>query len=107
MLLAENAVLAHPFVTGELAVGTLRQPEIVLDSLSRLPQAIKAEDAEVLRLIRDRKLAGLGIGYVDVHLLASTLLTPDASLWTYDKRLATVASRLDFAAESPVVRVIR
>jgi predicted nucleic acid-binding protein len=100
MLLAENAVLAHPFVTGELAVGTLRQPEIVLDSLSRLPQAIKAEDAEVLRLIRDRKLAGLGIGYVDVHLLASTLLTPDASLWTYDKRLATVASRLDFAAES-------
>lgn len=96
-LLTNNSVLAHPFVIGELALGTLRDPENVLGSLGKLPQAVKAEDAEVLQLIRTRNLAGLGIGYVDSHLLASTLLTPGASFWTYDKRLAAVASRLALA----------
>jgi predicted nucleic acid-binding protein len=92
-------VLAHSFVIGELALGTLRDPEGVLGSLSKLPQALKAEDAEVLQLIRARNLAGLGIGYVDAHLLASTLLSPGASLWTYDKRLAAIASRLALAPQ--------
>jgi predicted nucleic acid-binding protein len=96
-LLTNNSVLAHPFVIGELALGTLRDPENVLGSLGKLPKAVKAEDAEVLQLIRTRNLAGLGIGYVDSHLLASTLLTPGASFWTYDKRLAAVASRLALA----------
>jgi hypothetical protein len=86
-------------VIGELALGTLGKPEGVLRSLVRLPQALRAEDAEVLRLIRARNLAGLGIGYIDAHLLASTLLTPDASLWTHDKRLAAVASRLGLATQ--------
>jgi predicted nucleic acid-binding protein len=96
-LLMNNSVLAHPFVTGELALGTLRDPENVLGSLGKLPEAVKAEDAEVLQLIRTRNLAGVGIGYVDSHLLASTLLSPGASFWTYDKRLAAVASRLALA----------
>lgn len=98
-LLTNNSVLAHSFVIGELALGTLRNPEGVLSSLVRLPQALRAEDAEVLQLIHTRNLAGLGIGYVDAHLLASTLLTPDASLWTHDKRLAAVASQLALAAQ--------
>jgi predicted nucleic acid-binding protein len=98
-LLTSNSVLAHSFVIGELALGTLRDLEGVLGSLSRLPQALKAEDAEVLQLMRARNLAGLGIGYVDAHLLASTLLSPGASLWTYDKRLAAVASRLALAPQ--------
>jgi predicted nucleic acid-binding protein len=98
-LLTNNSVLAHSFVIGELALGTLRNPEGLLGSLVRLPQALRAEDAEVLKLIHTRNLAGLGIGYIDAHLLASTLLTPDASLWTHDKRLAAVASRLTLAAQ--------
>jgi predicted nucleic acid-binding protein len=98
-LLTSNSVLAHSFVIGELALGTLRDLEGVLGSLSKLPQALKAEDAEVLQLIRARNLAGLGIGYVDAHLLASTLLSPGASLWTYDKRLAAIASRLALAPQ--------
>jgi predicted nucleic acid-binding protein len=96
-LLASNSVLAHPFVIGELALGTLRHPEDVLGALGKLPQAVKAEDAEVLLLIQARNLTGLGIGYVDVHLLASTMLTRDASLWTHDKRLAALASQLSLA----------
>ena len=98
-LLTNNSVLAHSFVIGELALGTLRDPEGVLRSLVRLPQALRAEDAEVLQLIHARNLAGLGIGYIDAHLLASTLLTPDALLWTHDKRLVAVASRLALAAQ--------
>jgi predicted nucleic acid-binding protein len=96
-LLTNNSVLAHSFVIGELALGTLRNPAGVLSSLVRLPQALRAGDAEVLQLIHTRKLAGLGIGYIDAHLLASTLLTPDASLWTHDKQLAAVASQLALA----------
>jgi predicted nucleic acid-binding protein len=98
-LLANSSVLAHPFVIGELALGTLRDPENVLGFLGKLPRALKAEDAEVLQLIHARNLAGLGIGYVDTHLLASTLLTPSASLWTLDKRLASVTSRLSLALQ--------
>jgi hypothetical protein len=98
LLLTKDSVLAHSFVIGELALGTLRNPEAVLGSLGRLPQAVKAQEDEVLQLILRSNLAGLGIGYVDAHLLASTLLTGDASLWTYDKRLTAVASRLGLAA---------
>jgi predicted nucleic acid-binding protein len=101
LLLKMNSVLAHSFVIGELALGTLRDPEAVLGSLRGLPQAMKAEDAEVLQLIHRRKLAGLRIGYVDAHLLASTLLTQGASLWTHDKRLAAVASQLALAVTFP------
>ncbi len=99
-LLTTNSVLAHHFVIGELALGNLDRPDAVLASLRRLPQAVKAEDDEVLELIRRRKIAGTGIGYVDVHLLASLLLTPDASLWTRDKRLKALAVRLSL--DSPL-----
>jgi predicted nucleic acid-binding protein len=91
-------VLAHSFVIGELALGTLRQPGVVIASLNGLPKAVKADDSEVLQLIQERKLAGLGIGYVDAHLLASALLTENASLWTRDRRLQEIATRLSLAA---------
>jgi predicted nucleic acid-binding protein len=86
-LLHQGRVLMHPFVLGELALGSLR---LVLESLQGLPNAIAASDAEVLVLIETAGLSGVGIGYVDAHLLASVRLTPDASLWTRDKRLAKV-----------------
>jgi predicted nucleic acid-binding protein len=98
-LLLNNSVLTHSFVVGELALGTLRDREGVLGLLCKLPQALKAEDAEVLQLIQKRNLAGIGIGYVDAHLLASTMLTPNGLLWTHDQRLAAVASRLAVAME--------
>jgi predicted nucleic acid-binding protein len=97
-LLTNHSVLAHPFVIGELALGNLRQPEIVIASLDRLPKAVKAEDGEVLQFIRKGKMAGLGIGYVDAHLLASALLTADTTFWTRDKRLREVAQHLSLAA---------
>lgn len=96
-LRASDPVLAHPFVTGELALGNLRQRDLVLDSLQNLPQARMASEPEVLAFITQSELFGLGIGYVDAHLLAATRLTSDAGLWTRDKRLLGAAERLGIA----------
>jgi predicted nucleic acid-binding protein len=95
--LEAGLVLTHPFVIGELALGTLAEREILLGSLRDLPRATVASDDEVLVLIEREGLHGRGIGYVDVHLLAAVRLTPDASLWTRDKRLRTVAKALSLA----------
>lgn len=100
-LLAAGRVLAHPFVVGEIALGQLRNRAVVLDALGGLPAANTASAEEVLVLIESTALAGLGIGYVDAHLLAATRLTPGARLWTRDKRLREVAQRLGLAADEP------
>jgi predicted nucleic acid-binding protein len=93
-LLESGQVLAHPFVTGELALGRLRQRDLVLGALLDLPQAEVATDEEVRHFIDQHALFGVGIGYVDAHLLAATRLTAAATLWTRDKRLHIVAERL-------------
>ena len=100
-LLAAGRVLAHPFVTGELALGNLRQRAIILEALSDLPQAKVATDMEVRHFIDAQALFGRGIGYVDAHLLASVRLTAGAVIWTRDKRLHGVADRLKLAMAPP------
>jgi predicted nucleic acid-binding protein len=97
-LLNQEMILIHPFVVGELAVGKLRNRDAILRDLQELPLTVTAADFEVLRFISRYRLYGLGIGYVDCHLLASVMLTPDALLWTHDKRLSAVAGRLGVAA---------
>jgi len=97
-LLDAGEVLGHPFVLGELALGSLRQRELVLTALGDLPQASVATDAEVLTFIERGRLYGFGIGYVDAQLLAAIRLTPGASLWTRDRRLHEAAVRLGTAA---------
>ena len=101
-LLDSGRVLVHPFVVGELALGNLRQRDSILAFLQDLPRANAATDQEVLHLIERHALAGLGIGYVDAHLLASTLLTPGSSFWTRDKRLSAVAEQLTLASKLPM-----
>jgi predicted nucleic acid-binding protein len=90
-------VLTHPFVIGELALGNLRQREMLLSALSDLPSASIATDAEILHFIGRHALFGRGIGYVDVHLLAGVRLTAGARLWTSDMRLHGVAAQLGLA----------
>ena len=92
-----DAVLAHPAVIGELALGSLKRRSDVLRFLHHLPSATIATDAETLGLIEQRKLAGSGVGYVDAGLLAAVLLTPGATLWTKDSRLHTVAHTFGIA----------
>ncbi len=96
-LLQRGAVLGHPWVTGELALGNLAARAEILGLLRGLPRATAATDDEVLRLIEDEALHGLGIGYVDAQLLAACRLTRDAWLWSRDRRLAASAARLGLA----------
>ena len=97
-LLNRAQVLSHPFVLGELALGSLQQRDTVLNAVQNLPQAHVASAGEVLGFITTHALHGIGIGYVDVHLLASARLTPGSTLWTLDKRLGAAALRLGVAA---------
>lgn len=99
-LLETQAIVIHPFVIGELALGNLRQREMILDDLRALPQAQVATDPEVLDFIARHGLAGQGIGHIDAHLLAASRLTPDCLLWTRDKRLRAVAERMALCAKS-------
>jgi predicted nucleic acid-binding protein len=92
--LDEAQVLMHPFVMGELACGRLRFRDTLLDLFRGLPVAPIATDDEALRFIEDKRLFGRGIGYIDVHLLASAALAGDARLWTHDKPLAAAARDL-------------
>lgn len=99
-LLEAGQVLAHPFVIGELALGNLRNRDAVLGALQDLPQAGVATEPEALRFIGENGLFGLGIGYIDAHLLAAVRLTPGALLWTRDKRLAAACVQLGLAANT-------
>ena len=94
LLLNNNQVLLHPFVLGELACGNLDRRTEVLALLGNLPAAPVATEAEVLFFIEQHRLMGKGIGYIDVHLLASVLLAKSGSLLTRDKRLGRIAAEL-------------
>jgi predicted nucleic acid-binding protein len=97
-LLNRGDVVMHPFVTGELMLGSVSNVEI-LNDLNALPKLLVASVGEVHQFIIRRKLAGMGIGYVDAHLLAAAALTPETLVWTRDRRLHAAARSLSLAAE--------
>jgi predicted nucleic acid-binding protein len=92
-LLLKGQAVCHPFVIGELACGNLKNRNTILSLLGELPMAIHARHEEALQFIEDNQLMGLGLGYIDVHLLASALLS-GVLLWTKDKRLKEAANQL-------------
>lgn len=95
-LLLDEAVLCHPFVVGELACGALSPRSEILGLLRNLTQAPVVEHEEVLAFLRFHALMGSGLGWIDVHLLASAKLAGER-LWTRDRRLAQAARRLGIA----------
>lgn len=95
--LEAGEVLGHPFIRGELACGTLRNRQEILSLLRDLPQAIVADQDEVLHLIEEHHLMGRGLGYIDAHLLASALLGR-AGIWTRDKPLTVAAEAMELRA---------
>jgi predicted nucleic acid-binding protein len=98
LLLSSCRLLAHPFVIGEVALGHLRNRRQILGTLRDLPAAVVASNEEVLEFVERYLLAGRGLGYVDVHLLASARLS-HAGLWTTDKRLEASAELLSLSAK--------
>ena len=93
-ILNSGRVFCHPYVIGEVALGTPADRTLTLHDLRRLPLATLATDAEVMSLIENERLFGSGIGWGDAHLLASTLLTPNTQLWCRDRRLSLAAKQL-------------
>ena len=93
-LLHRDQVLIHPFVLGELALGNLSNRAAVLNSLREMPRTPVATDDEVLHFIDQSNLYGIGIGYIDAHLLAAVRLLPGTMLWTRDRRLLAAGQRL-------------
>jgi hypothetical protein len=99
--LQRGQISIHPFVRGEIALGNLRQRDLVLGLLADLPRTLVANDDEVLAIIGRHRLHGCGIGYVDAHLLAATLLSPDTELWTRDLKLHAAAAAAGVAVTAP------
>jgi predicted nucleic acid-binding protein len=95
-LLDEGRVATHPFVIGELACGSLRRRAEVLRLIEALPLAPVATHDEVLALIERQRLHGSGLGWIDLHLIASARLGRHA-LWSADRRLRQTALRLGLA----------
>lgn len=92
-LLNDGRVVCHPFIVGELACGNLKNRSHILSLLDTLTTAHLADHEEVMRFIETNRLMGKGLGYVDIHLLASAVLT-NVPLWTLDKNLGKAAATL-------------
>ena len=92
-LLDQGSVIMHPFILGELACGSLRNRDETLRTLAALPRAAVATDDEALVMIERSRLMGRGLGYIDVHLIASALIGGDV-IWSRDKSLDLAAREL-------------
>ena len=90
----DESVACHTFIIGELACGNINNRKEIISLLQALPQALVAESDEILAFIEHKKLMGVGIGLIDVHLLASALLT-NLPIWTADKKLRMIASKFN------------
>jgi len=99
-LLKQNQVLMHPMVRGELACGCLHNRDQILGLLKNLPHVSEATHDEALYCLERNKIMGKGIGFIDLHLLASTLLANKALLWTRDRRLFKLSQLLNVCWES-------
>jgi hypothetical protein len=93
-LLEQGQILIHPFVTAELGLGSLRERARTLALLDLLPQAPIARMEDVRLTIETRRLYNHGIGLIDAHLIASSLIHPPTLLWTRDKRLRKATENL-------------
>ena len=93
-LLNSGKVCIHPFIIGELSCGNISNRKEILTLLKALPEVESALNEEVFSLIENKKLYGNGLGFIDVHLLASALIN-GVNIWTRDKTLKKTATNLD------------
>ncbi len=96
--LQRNDISTHPFIVTELVLGNLPDRQNAIASLDRLPMVKAAQLHEVRRLIEAHSLFRRGLGFVDAHLIASSLITPHTLLWSRDRRLRDVAETLGLKA---------
>ena len=96
----KDLVMVHPWLIGEIACGSPPRRTATLADLASLQAVTQASPAEVMAFVEREQLFGLGCGWVDVHLLTATCLTPNCQLWTLDQRLSALALRFGRAFRS-------
>ena len=92
-LLNDGDVMCHPFIIGEFSCGYLKNRSDILSLLRSLVSAEQVEHEEALRFVESNNLIGKGLGYIDVHLLASSVLS-EVPIWTLDRKLRTASSKI-------------
>lgn len=102
-LLNDGYVVCHPFIIGEIACGNLKNRSEILSLLQTLHMVIQAEHEEVLQFIESNRLMGKGLGYIDIHLIASAILT-GISIWTLDKKPNKVSESLGVSFGKNITR---
>ena len=95
-LLADDEVLGHDFVYGELLIGDRGGRAKFLGAYKGIRQAASVPNPEVVEFVRHRKINGRGIGWIDAHLLASAIVA-HSTLWSADRPLAAVAQDIGAA----------
>ena len=93
VLLTNGEVLCHPLIVGELACGSMNNRDEILNLLNVLPTSAIAEHDEVMHFLKERQLYGRGLGWIDLHLLASASISK-VKLWTTDRALRRAADDL-------------
>ena len=92
-LLEQGLVACHPFIIGEIACGGIKNRHEIIDLLNDLPSTELLDHPDIMEFIENRKIMNKGIGYIDVHLLGSALVS-DTPIWTFDKALSKMAFQL-------------
>ncbi len=98
-LLERGEISGHPFVTGEISLGNIKDRSLMIALMKELEQSVVATVEEVAAFIEIHALAGTGIGYVDAHLMVATALSDSMRLWTRDKRLRKVSEQARIAVD--------
>ena len=92
-LLEQGSVACHPFIIGEIACGGIKNRNEIINLLNDLPSTEILDHADIMGFIENRKIMNKGIGYIDVYLLGSALVS-DTPIWTFDKALRKIAIQL-------------
>ena len=102
-LLEQGLVACHPFIIGEIACGGLKNRYEIINLLNDLPSTDVLDHSDIMEFIENRKIMNKGIGYIDVHLLGSALVS-DTPIWTFDKALSKMAFQLSVAYDIKLKR---
>jgi predicted nucleic acid-binding protein len=97
-LLEQGLVACHPFIIGEIACGGIKNRYEIISLLNDLPSTDILDHSDIMEFIENRKIMNKGIGYIDVHLLGSALVS-ETPLWTFDKALRKIAIQLSIEYE--------
>ena len=101
--LEQGLVACHPFIIGEIACGDIKNRHEIISLLNDLPSTIILDHSEIMEFIENRKIMNEGIGYIDVHLLGSALVS-ETPLWTFDEALMKIAIQLSIGYDIKLKR---